>query len=768
MTIDISRFIETFCIEAGEHVSYLNKAIISLEKDPESQDFNEMYRVAHTLKGAARMMGLRNIQALSHKIEDVMDVIREKDVQLNTKQIDVLLKALDLISVCVEKARLGQEKTVDVEEAVVLIDEMFADKSEFKEDVQEETQEVSDKNQEDNSSNQSTATEIEPIFTETETYRSDQIENQSAEQEKYVHIPLSRVDELLNLMGELVINRVNVDYKLGLHKSLFRRLQSTNKMVSELESLIKDELNISDEVIVSNGNLVKGSKDSKGIHLLSKLHDVSTQLTGIKDEFHTYAEESQVEATHLNPITNDLQSKMKELRMLPCATLFEGMPRMVRDLSKELGKDIELVLKGESTQLDKKVLDAIKSPLIHLVRNAIDHGIESPECRGEKPKKATLEIAAFQEGDKIIIEVKDDGRGIDTDLILEHAVNKGLIDIESFSSMSKEQIFHLLFMPGFSTSKMITDVSGRGVGLDVVKTEIEELKGFVHVDSELGSGTLFRLELPLSIAIMSTLLLKSGGEVWAMPIANLRETLTVAKDEFSILNRQMILNRHGRNIPVFSLSQVLEQESQSLYQSNKVVVVKSHGRDIAFIVDQILGEEEIFVKGIEGYLEGLHCVSGATVLANGKIVLVLDPNQIVDEATNINTKFKGSKKKIKKQKRVLVVEDSLTSRELQKAILERNGFLVEVAIDGINALEKIEMHVFDVIVSDIKMPRMDGYELCEKIKEHEKYKDIPFIFVTSLSKDSEKRKGMELGAQAYIKKSEFDQKRLVETIHHLV
>jgi two-component system chemotaxis sensor kinase CheA len=469
--------------------------------------------------------------------------------------------------------------------------------------------------------------------------------------------------------------------------------------------------------------------------------------------------------------------------------------------------EVELIIKGEETELDKKVLESIKGPLIHILRNAVDHGMESHESwvmRHEKecPKKThdsclmshdnTITLSAFQEGGKVIIEVVDNGQGIDLEFVKETAVKKAIASRDELEAMTDKEVLNLIFAEGFSTAPIITDVSGRGIGLSVVRAEMERLKGKTVINSKKGAGTTIRLELPLTIAVLQVLLVEAGGVKWALPISNLKESLKVKASAIATIENRMIMQVREHSVPVVSLADILGIQRQERYASSvmsdaknhelvthdaqlmshdeqTIVIVSSMNKQVGFMVDRVFGEEEVFIKNIGPHLGKVMCVAGATILANGEVIVILDVADLVTQAELAHPSLKPRKKRdVQKRKRVLLVEDSMVTRELEKTILENGGYAVETAIDGLDAVEKLVKAQFDIIVSDILMPRMDGFELCKNVKTNEKLQKIPVIFVTALAKDSEKRKGIEVGAQAYITKSEFDQTHLLETIERLI
>jgi two-component system chemotaxis sensor kinase CheA len=484
------------------------------------------------------------------------------------------------------------------------------------------------------------------------------------------------------------------------------------------------------------------------------------------------------EAFHLDPVIDELQAKIKEIKMLPVSTIFEGFPRMVRDIASQQGKEVNLVISGEETELDKKVMEGIKTSLIHILRNCIDHGIEEPDVRVAlgKPRYGTVKVSAFHEGDNVVITIEDDGRGIDIDQIKETALRKRLASSHDLEGMTEKEMLNIVFMNGYSTSPIVTDVSGRGMGLDIVRRDITNLKGRVILETQKNRETKFTLVLPLTIAIIQVLLVKVQNMLFALPVLSITESLKVNMEDVSTIEGRMAIPFREHIVPLVRLDEVLglrpaRDEEGKAQKAMLVVIVTSLDRRVGFIVDEIVRDEEVFIKGLGKHLGKVKNVSGATIMATGEVVVVLDIEDLMTHSTlgPRPVTGKGAAPEVKrKEKRILVVEDAFSTRELEKSILETHGYLVDTAVDGLDALDRMTTNKYDLIVSDIQMPRMDGFELCRTLKKNEGYRDIPFVMVTALQKEEDKRRGIEVGAAAYIVKSAFDQTNLLDTIERLV
>jgi two-component system chemotaxis sensor kinase CheA len=462
--------------------------------------------------------------------------------------------------------------------------------------------------------------------------------------------------------------------------------------------------------------------------------------------------------------------------MLPVSTVFDTFPRLVRDISREYNKEIELEIYGGDTGLDKMILEDIKDPLLHILRNCIDHGIESPEEREiiGKPRTGKIVLSACHEGSRIAIRIEDDGRGIDPQKVKQIALQKKVITQPEAEKLSEREVLYLIFKPGFSTKEIITDVSGRGVGLDVVKKNVEKLKGSVMVDSEIGKGTVFTLMLPLTLATIHALIIKAGSETFAIPTVAIEETLRVSISQIKRIVDKDVVIVNGRHIPVVRLIDVLGLPSvdvQKHYGAKlPIIILNVDEVRIGFLVDELLREEEIVIKNLGEYFKDVHTAAGATILGEGEVVIILNVSELIKSAKAIREThlLEDIKEEQHPTYSILVVDDAVALRELQKSMLESAGYSVEVAADGQEAWEKAKSRHFDLIISDIEMPRMDGFQFTEALRKDEEYKDVPVIIVTAREREEDKKRGIEVGADAYIVKTSFDQSRLLEAVERLI
>lgn len=468
-----------------------------------------------------------------------------------------------------------------------------------------------------------------------------------------------------------------------------------------------------------------------------------------------------------------------ELRMLPVSTVFNTFPRAMRDLARQYKKDVELFIEGGDTELDKKVLEEINDPLVHIMRNAVDHGIEPAAERvaAGKPAKGTIKLSARQEGDHIVIEVSDDGAGIDPARVKAAAIRKGYLTESEAKSMSDREARYLIFEKGFSTAAIITEISGRGVGMDVVREfVVERLKGSLDVDSELGQGTRFRLTIPLTLAIIRALLLRVSGQTFALPTASVEETARVEPSEIIKVEGHEVIRRQRRTIPLVPLRDVLGLDAiENDAEGGKIPVatLAFSGHRLGLIVDAFVGEQQIVIKTLGTHLKRVDNVAGVTILGAGEVVPILNVPDLMTsgrQLTGARMRRTGQvKEKQAGPSKILICEDSFTTRELERSIFEAAGYDVETATDGAMGLARLREGLNpDAVVTDVQMPNMTGFELTKAIKSDETLAHIPVIIVTSLERDEEKAEGINAGADAYITKSVFNQDTLLETVERLI
>ncbi|MEW6324266.1 MAG: hybrid sensor histidine kinase/response regulator [Nitrospirota bacterium] len=736
----------TFKAEADEHLGKMDRGLLALEKNPADADvLHELFRVAHTLKGAAWMMGFVEIKEIAHKIEDLFGLVTSGRQTFHTEMADRIFEGVDAIRALLEQAGASPSTGVDAAAVCGRLAALLPDAQAAPAAPPPSARNAAAERPSETASAAEKAAAT-PAIDET------------------IRIPLSRVNRLLNLVGELVINKVKSSHKAALLKSL---TGISAELQSHLESMT---LSLHDD----RSDL---GREESG----PRLHECLKMLRKLRGELFVLSDTITTEMLHIDPVVDELQRRMKEIRMLPCTHLFDQLSRVARDLSHTLHKEIDFIVMGGETELDKKVLEEIKGPLIHLLRNCIDHGIETPGERevGGKPRRGRVELSARHQGDRVVITVNDDGRGVDPGLVKIAALKKGLVGEDDLRAMTEQEALNLIFMKGFSTSEIITDVSGRGVGLDAVRTQVEGLKGQVTVSSRTGAGTTFRLELPLTIALIQALLVRAGDESFALPLLSVEESIKVPESALTAVGVKMAAWVRGHLLPVVRLDEAMgygtvkdatHGERGTADADVSVVIIASMGKRVGFIVDAILGDQEIYIKTLGPHLGKVSNLSGATVLGTGELVLIVDVADLIRSAQTAHRSapaVKAPARAERPRRRILVVEDSLTTRELERGLLESRGFSVDTAADGLEALQKVAQGSFDLVLSDIEMPQMNGFDLCRALRASDATKAIPVVFLTTLEKESDKRRGIEVGAQGYIVKNAFNENILLQTIDQL-
>jgi two-component system chemotaxis sensor kinase CheA len=765
---EMKDLIAIFRAETEEHLTKLDNGLVELEKQPNNIELaSSLNREVHTLKGAARVFGFYEIQDIAHRIEDIFEEVAGKRAVFNSLMAERIFKGLDAIRIILE--RIAQEKKIDVEidvDATDICRELeeclsaaqsirTRKKREKGPKKEKETVEIQQKDgQEKGHEGEKTPEKVMDRVSEAAA------PHLSAQTEEYIRVPLSRVDKLLYLVGEVVINKMRASAIGAQTKRLSKLSKEVQRSISSLSEAMKNEFSSQD------GEVTKW------------LSQCEAQIQKLRENTLNLYDYVSTEAFHLDPVIDELQAKIKEIKMLPLSTIFEGFPRMVRDIASQERKEVNLVISGGETELDKKVLEGIKTSLIHILRNCIDHGIEEPEARVAlgKPREGTIKMSAFHEGDNVVITVEDDGRGMDIAQIKETALRKRLVSSYDLEGMTDKEVLNIVFMNGYSTSPIVTDVSGRGMGLDIVRRDITNIKGRVILDTQKDKETKFTLVLPLTIAIIQVLLVKVQNMLFALPMFSVTESVKVNMDDVSAIEGRMAIQSRDHIVPLVKLNEVLglppvgDNEGKAKKEVLVVMATSLYSR-VGFIVDEVIGEGEVFIKSLGKHLGKVKNVSGAIIMPNGEVVVVLDiPDLIAHSALSLPQaagKRRAPKSK-RKEKKILIVEDAFSTRELEKSILETHGYLVDTAVDGLDALDRMADNQYDLVVSDVEMPRMNGFELCKTLKNNEGYKDIPFVMVTALQKEEDKRRGIEVGAAAYIVKSAFEQSNLLDTIERLV
>ena len=796
---DRSAFIGKFQEEAQDLLQRLNEGVITLEADPENRQLiDQLMRDAHTIKGSSRMVGLIEVSDVAHWLEDIMVRIRDKDFAYLPEMSDAFFEALDAIVYLTDNAGVNVDNAIDLdslkkrlagiaESGVVAAtapaklpkksatgaDKSGSKKSKKKSAASEDapaaasrsTEEPSEDGRENDAeeaaqspTGKDGAVEAEgPSGASAKPAKLD--EKLKSKKQATIRVRTSQVDNLLNLISEVVISQIKSEQRLTDVRAAQAKINETRKAWSRIKALRQ-----------IHAGKEHGDTSDDDIELLDSLVSDGSRMLA------DYVKGLSEDVSRTSVVINDLQEQGMRLRMLPVNTIFQAFPRAVHDLARQFSKNIELVIEGGDTELDKRVLEEINDPLVHIMRNAVDHGIEDSETRLAlgKPAQGTVCLSARQEGDHIVIEISDDGAGIDPDKVRQSAVRKGFLTEAEAKSISDREAQYMIFEAGFSTAAIITEISGRGVGMDVVREFIvEKLKGSLDLNSEPGHGTTFRLTIPLTLAIIRALLLRAGGQEYALPTGSIDETLRVDPGEIIKVEGREVIRRRRRTVPLVRLSDVLGFEPLSLeFKKVPIVTIGYSGHRMGFIVDAFVGEQQIVIKPLGNHLHRIDNVAGVTVLGAGEVVPILNvPDLMANARVRSGQRHSLQVEHVEHEgpRTILVCEDSFTTRELERSIFEAAGYQVETAVDGAMGLKKLkEGLAVDAVVTDVQMPNMTGFEFTRAVKADANLKAIPVVIVTSLEREEEKAEGIEAGADAYITKSVFNQDSLLDVVERLI
>lgn len=591
---------------------------------------------------------------------------------------------------------------------------------------------------------------------------------------KTLHVDSSKLDSMVNQIGELISTKIKTSKQLSelsnSEKYLEEWQKDFSKMIHHMKSYEK-KLNQSGKDLDTPSTIfIK--------QFLNTLSDQNKKLNGIITTISKLQRSNLEEDTKLRNLINDFDSMVKNIRVLPLATVFHMFGRMVRDIAKESGKEVELTITGSETSADKKIIEEIKNPLIHIIRNSIDHGIEMPEKRIEKGKSTVghLNINAKHLDNRIVIEIVDDGQGFNLEKIKEKALKNEILTPEELSSMQDEDIINLVFLPGFTTGGEVTSISGRGIGMDVVKSKISQLNGSVKVISEFNKGSCIQIELPVTMATITAFLIQSAGQNFAIPMSVINTVVCKKNTEILNNNDKFTIIHNGKNIPVFSLADILnlkEQISNTILKT--IIIIEANNKTIGLVVDKLIGEQEILQKKLSPPIYKLKNISGITTLASGETCLILNTLDIIKNTTaknklisSLNNNLILDKQNQLAGKKILIVDDSITTRTLEKNILTNAEFTVFSAANPIEALKILNQTKMDLIVTDIEMPEMNGLEFIEQIKTTTTFSDIPIIVMSSLLDEKTKRKIKSLNIEKYLVKGEFNQKEFLKVISEII
>lgn len=639
-------YLELFFEETREHLQLLNEGLLRIEQNPSDEEpIHEIFRAVHTIKGMAATMGFEQITELSHKMENLLGKIRDKEMNLSPNISDLLFDCVDKLEQMIDN--INDNKEMDISQLLSQL--TYLEKQDLSQEnpapqddalLNEYENKVIIEAQKQNLNVYKCIINVSPecimkavrvfmVFKSLEEIgeiiksipHSQDLEDEKFDNQFTVFLVSSKdasvIENTINNISEVSVDKIEIvgerNEKITISENMTKKDQKENnvsKSNTKVHQTVRVDINKLDKLMNLVGELV-------------------INKTRLEDIFRTNDIKSLNETVEqIDRITSELQNVVMNVRMVPIEQVFNRFPRMVRDLSKELGKEINLIMEGKETELDRTVIDEIGDPLVHLLRNAIDHGIEKPEIRERKGKnkEGTLKLIARQEGNSVVIIVQDNGQGIGAEKIKQKALERELFTAKELEQMDHNSIINLIFSPGFSTAEAVTDVSGRGVGLDVVKSKIHALSGSVYVESKEGEGTKFTIKLPLTLAIIQALLVKVGGEIYAVPLANIDETTVIEDELIKNIQGQEVMVLRGKVLPLIRLAKVLDVKDTQDLETNElyVVVVRKGDKQVGLVVNELIGQQEIVITSLGKLLSGIPGIAGAAILGDGKVSLILD------------------------------------------------------------------------------------------------------------------------------------------------
>ena len=828
----LERLMVTFLDELDEHVQTLSDGVLALEKglaeDGRGEKLSALFRAAHSLKGASRAVDQAAIEQVCHVLEDVLGGIRDGRLEPGSALCTLLLKTADAIGAAGQCLRAKEPvdenqleelraavKTAATGESVEVPDSAKARPVKTPAAAASEGQAAASEGQATNDARLtgvtrgdsgsdsvrvsaavpvqaaaavSASVETAPatvaaaaqIATPTERHETAQPETEvktaarsSAASKSHgaltVRVSQEKLDALLAQTGELLVVRQRVEsHPVELEALAETVAEWKREWQGAQRSLVR---------LVENGGadplLARSGQHST--RLLEAIESNGERLRELERLVEHSRRQTLGDARQLNLVGGALQDEVHRIRMVPFAEACAGLERAVRDIALVTGKDVELELQGGEIEVDRSVITGLTDPLLHLVRNAVDHGLEAPEERDSlgKPTCARVTVSASLRGAQVQVVVADDGRGLNLQKIRDRLRRRGLPE-----PSSERDLMNSIFLPGFSTAEVITDVSGRGVGMDVVKSQVEGLHGTIEIATQPGLGSRFTMLVPLTLTTINAVFVEISGQPFLLPSSNVRKLVRFLPSEMHRVQGQEMLSLGGAPLPVVSLDELLGRTGKvSVVDAGRLtgVVAQAGGREAVLIVDRVVSEREIVVKNLGPRIQRVPHVSGATLLKSGEIALLLNVPVLL-RAIALGRRglsvslVEDASPAAAVAKRVLVVDDSVTTRTLIRSILEAAGYDVEAAVDGQDALDRLHAATedFALVVSDVDMPRVDGFELTRSIRAEDRHQNLPVVLVTSRGSEQDKAQGVRAGANAYLIKSQFDQSNILETIEQLI
>lgn len=636
---EMQEFINDFLLESKELIENVDNNLIILEKEPDNDEcLNIIFRAIHTIKGTSSFMGLDKISDFSHEFENVLNKLRNKEIILNSQLMDVILESIDLMKLLIQDVENGFDSNINISETKTKLKTIVDDKP---------NSNLIDNNKHDNFTDKIHKNSINNYAYDHANNINEKDESEIIEKTRDENIKNSNLQD--KKIGEILINEglaTKEDIEEALYKQteqpkigeilvqegkiteekLAEALQKQKKIEAKIETTMRVEVSRLDNLMNNVGELVLAR---------NRLIQITKYIESILDDNKIVSKLSEL-ANNFDILTTDIHTSLMKVRMIPINRVFSKFPRMVRDIAKSLNKEVDLIIYGEDTELDKSIAEELNDSLLHLIRNSIDHGIELPQERENKGKnpRGKVILSASQKSNHIIIEVEDDGKGIDTKKVIEKAIEKNLINQEEVELMTPKKIYQLIFLPGFSTAEKISEVSGRGVGMDVVKTNIEKLKGTIEIDSEVDKGTKIQLKIPVTLEIMQALIVKIYDQIFAIPLNYINNVIILKEKDIKTVKGKEVLKDKDHVLSLLRLNEIFNISADKTKDYCYSIILEYSEQKIGLIVTEIIGKEEIVIKPLNKAIQQSKYISGATILGDGSVSLVIDPIEIIKSILN--------------------------------------------------------------------------------------------------------------------------------------
>jgi two-component system chemotaxis sensor kinase CheA len=794
--------------EAREHVEAISRNLLALEACPpadiEPATWREIMREAHSLKGAAGAVTLPDVGNVAHRLESLFTDLADGRLELGPEVLDVLYRALDAISTLVQSATGAGTATVDLTDLLSGLDRLTPTaQPQAKEPPAAKAEQAPEQGATEPGTPEAGAPEQEtPEAGAPEKAAPDGQTGTAAgvaqQPEETVRLTTAKLDTLLAQMGELQVTRIEATQRLVELQELEQSTAAWEEQwrKSRVYYRILALSSESGPQSAGAGDRTEGAGDRSGPGdwetirpLLRFLEANETHLGLLRKKVATLTRVFKADSRHMAQVTADMEDGIRQTRMLPVATVLEALPRIVRDLARDRGKEISLKVEGAETGADRSVLEQIKDPLLHLLRNAVDHGIETPQARvlAGKTRRGTITITVAQQGDGLSIQVADDGSGVDLASVRATAVKKRRLTEEAAAALDDRRALWLIFDSGLSTSPIMTEISGRGVGLDVVRERVEHLHGMLDVENSPGLGMRFTFTVPLTVASTDCLLVQAGTRtvgsqthplVFAIPISNVIRLIGITPEQIGSAQGRDVIRLEDEPLALWRLTDVLGLESGSAgggRATRPVVVVGAAEKRMALLVDAVVGAQETVTKSLPQPLLRVRNVAGATILGTGQVVVILQVADLFSSVDRVQPaaaqgapEGEGPEPGEARVPVIMIVDDSITTRTLESNILRASGYQTRMASDGLDAWTQLQTEGCDLLVSDVMMPNLDGFGLTAKLRADKRYKNLPVVLVTSLDSSADRERGVEAGADAYIVKGAFDQGALLDAVGRLI